>query len=1184
MKKLLTIIAILSSLSLFAKWEEITAEVYPDADEVVLDEIIDYEYFEDGTYTCHDEQWIKVLTEKGRRGASTVTISYNLRYGNGEIALVELISEDGSVTPIDIAATLTETTDNSSADKNIFDPMNKDLTCAIPGVKVGDIIHLIVNKKTIHSRYQNQWSELEVLEYTYPIVHTSISIKGPKTLPLKAKEVCNPLGNVSFEEEELDEEHILYKWEVSDSPQVFDEPDTPPLYTQIQHLRVSTAESWEELSKWYWDLSVPHLEKTTEEITNKVDEVGHDIAKLYKWVAQEIRYMGLTLEDTSPGYAPHDVDITFNNRYGVCRDKAGLLVAMLRIAGFNAFPVLINHGAKLNYRVPQPFFNHAIVAVDMDGEYILMDPTDESSRDLFPSYLSNSSFLVCRPEGETLKTTPTISAEANGLYISSKGSVEADGSILLENELKLLGINDNAFRGQLLRMKAQDRRKLFERIVRHVGAGAELMSMEISPEDLRDTDAELRFKLVSRIPEMVLKGETRDELTLPLLSKEIGVVNWLVEGKTALEKRRFPLQIAATSLVEEQLELDLGTHLGEPIKLPQGTEVVDGKLIAKHRFSLDKVEYSPEEYLELKAELEKKEAAEREMPVFAKNELKGADVHYLKNEIEVVRGEDPYSWTTTTTVEKEILTYDGKKKSSEIILSYNPSWQKIDLVYATVSNKNGVVSAVTEKEINLMDEEWVREAPRYPATKQLIINLPSVEIGSVISYKMVSTVKASPLPFYREFYLDVIEPTDELTISIDGVKRTIDKPKMIVREPMQPKASLWRDKFVVSSGAFEGADLRIEPYLYHEAGESVKEIRDWMAKNIRVAGPSLYEVKLSDQLTDPATVIKERYASHLDYIRTLASLLKGAGHDADIVFASMDKGDSLEQRVADSEYVNIAKFVYPLVEVYGMFIGLENEYTPIGTSDFDGSTFMRAANGTFGTVVAKDIKLIAARENRMTIQVAEDGGADFELEETRTGASVGGFRKKYAEMLPEDRSRHYLELVSTLAKGAKATSELKTDIESYPAMLAFSAHVDKFARVCEDAITIEVPEFSAPLFPLTGLMRLTPIGVGARPDTSVTIVEVEFPEGYDIIEHIPEGYDFRDPTGSGLWYRYIVESTKENGKLKVLLTRMILERKETKLGSEYFSLLKDWSRIGSSRANRTISVRRRNTVEQSSGK
>jgi transglutaminase-like putative cysteine protease len=129
---------------------------------------------------------------------------------------------------------------------------------------------------------------------------------------------------------------------------MFPEPDMPPVWTQVQHVRVSTVGSWQELSKWYWELCLPHLERTNPAMTNKVAEIGRDVRAIFKFVSQEIRYMGLTLEDTSPGYAPHDVDITFNNRYGVCRDKAGLLTAMLRIAGFKAFPVLINVGAKMD--------------------------------------------------------------------------------------------------------------------------------------------------------------------------------------------------------------------------------------------------------------------------------------------------------------------------------------------------------------------------------------------------------------------------------------------------------------------------------------------------------------------------------------------------------------------------------------------------------------------------------------------------------------------------------------------------------------------------------------------------------------------------------------------------------------------------------------------------------------------
>src|ERR1035438_6345788 len=68
-------------------------------------------------------------------------------------------------------------------------------------------------------------------------------------------------------------------------------------------------------------------------------------------------------------------------------------------------PVLVSVGWKKDQQVPNPFFNHAIVGVELQkGEYVLMDPTDENTRDLLPTYESNQSFLACRPEGDRKST------------------------------------------------------------------------------------------------------------------------------------------------------------------------------------------------------------------------------------------------------------------------------------------------------------------------------------------------------------------------------------------------------------------------------------------------------------------------------------------------------------------------------------------------------------------------------------------------------------------------------------------------------------------------------------------------------------------------------------------------------------------------------------------------------------
>ncbi len=57
------------------------------------------------------------------------------------------------------------------------------------------------------------------------------------------------------------------------------------------------------------------------------------IKAIFYYVSKNIRYMGLTPEKDRPGFEPHDVKLTFDKKYGVCRDKAALLVAMLRDGG-----------------------------------------------------------------------------------------------------------------------------------------------------------------------------------------------------------------------------------------------------------------------------------------------------------------------------------------------------------------------------------------------------------------------------------------------------------------------------------------------------------------------------------------------------------------------------------------------------------------------------------------------------------------------------------------------------------------------------------------------------------------------------------------------------------------------------------------------------------------------------------
>lgn len=1216
---------------LFAN-DDITLERFPDADAVSVKSVREVTYNTDGTYVDHDEEWIKVLTEKGRREESELGLHYSARYGTARIIKVSIIDTNGVERVVDVSGTMNETTDNSSMDENIYDPLDRRITCTVPGLKIGETLRYSFERAITNPRFGNQWSTSAVFEWQCPILDSTFRVIAPKDHPIKTAMVRNPLGNVTESMEEREDGRIVYTWRVVNTPQAFSEPDTPPFYLLVQNLQVSTAENWEQLSKWYWDLCLPHIEKTNAAISNKVVEVLSAspsaapldrISALYKWVAQEVRYMGLTMEDTSPGYAPHDVDITFDNRYGVCRDKAALLVAMLRLAGFEAYPVLIQAGAKRDPEVPSPFFNHAIVAVanpaynpdpslddQTDGKYILMDPTDESSRDLMPAYLCNCSYMVARPEGETLRTSPVVPAKDNAFVVDSYGTLASDGVIMLKQSMTFHGVNDNAFRQALLRRRPESRRKVFESILRARFPGAELLRCEILPADLRDTGKPLVVKLISRLPETVLRGETRDELNPPMISQALGAATWMLNGKTSLESRKYPFVINSTASAVETLRLDLGGNLGEALSLPEDRfvegkyeyartfRVEDGTLVVQRKAAINAVEFSPEEYGRLREAIKQIESAERERPVFGKDFLAEANVRFrlYKQETDFT-GDN--SWVTTNTITKEILTYDGKKSSSELSFSFNPTWESVEVVSAVVSNANGKVSFLSPQEINVMDCGWASSAPRYPASKQMIVNLPSVEIGSVISYVIAMTANDAPAPFYGKWNFDVYEPADEYVVRVGDLSRTVYNPRVLKAETMAAPGEFWRDYWIVSSNSFPGiaAKLRLAADVKPVKSEhkDIKSIRDWMVSHVRISGPSLYELPIEKQLTDPDVVLKEHYASNLDFIRTMCALMRGAGYEADVVFSSSNGGVEPQLKEFDMmQYPNVRAFAIPLCRVretkggmlFGLlpfgretttyYIGTENEFTPIGASAYAGSNYFDPQTEMFDVVtsITNEYYSFSCSETKLT--VSENGAVDFDIDSKVWGPGVGTFRKQYEEMLPEDRSRHHQELLGGISQAASATGELVTDTKSYPARRAFSCHVPSFAIVEGDMITVTLPDFYEPLFPLTGVVRDTPICLNAIEGERVAY-SVTFPEGYTEVEHLPKNFAFRSTLDFyHIWYQSNVYTRfNESGRLVVDIVRERAPRIQTVLAAEYFGMIKDWSRIGSSRANRAIVVRRK---------
>ena len=99
-------------------------------------------------------------------------------------------------------------------------------------------------------------------------------------------------------------------------------------------------------------------------------------AAALKLVQDQVRYLGLVLTDG--GYIPVEADKTWARRFGECKAKTALLIALLRELGVEAEPALVNAfgGEGLDRELPRmSAFNHVLVRAVIDGKVYWMDGT-----------------------------------------------------------------------------------------------------------------------------------------------------------------------------------------------------------------------------------------------------------------------------------------------------------------------------------------------------------------------------------------------------------------------------------------------------------------------------------------------------------------------------------------------------------------------------------------------------------------------------------------------------------------------------------------------------------------------------------------------------------------------------------------------------------------------------------------
>ncbi len=243
-------------------------------------------------------------------------------------------------------------------------------------------------------------------------------------------------------------EAVTHRWRVTDAPAFKREPGSPPgddLLPRISvvpevirwgGLRIESS-TWDGIARFYHDLAEdrmrpgPQVAEQARAVAGAASDDREKAKLVYEFVQGRVNYVAIELG--IGGYQPHDSAAVLHHKYGDCKDKATLTIAMLRALGVQALPVLIltRDAGLLSRDRPSPGFNHAIVALPSAGAYLFLDPTSTAARfgDL-PWGDQGASALVVKPDGTgDFLITPLAPPEKNRRHLDLRARVGTTGDL-----------------------------------------------------------------------------------------------------------------------------------------------------------------------------------------------------------------------------------------------------------------------------------------------------------------------------------------------------------------------------------------------------------------------------------------------------------------------------------------------------------------------------------------------------------------------------------------------------------------------------------------------------------------------------------------------------------------------------------------------------------------------------------
>lgn len=566
----------LNGIMIAQSWKPLQADAnaekaFVESPSVVLLDSTSVNVSELGSGTFVIRRVIQINNEKGALANRVIKYDYDPLTADAEFAEMKIYHPDGSVTDLNVK----EACDYAAPARAIYWGARQIMM--EPGMlNPGDVIDYTINKKGFtyallaaseendEERFvppmRGEFYDIVPFWVTEPTVRKVYRVSVPRSKDVQYEFFQGDCASSV----KLDGDHRVYTFSINNALPFESEPNMVDRFDVAPKLMMSSTPDWKEKSLWFHKVNEDYGSfEPTPEAQAKVNEIikgkkteMEKISALTHWVADNMRYSGISM-GKGEGYTLHNTQTNFTDRAGVCKDKAALLISMLRMAGFEAYPAMTMAGSRIE-QIPADHFNHCVAVVKLsNGEYIPLDPTwVPFNREIWSSAEQQQNYLPGLPEGSDLLLTP-VSDPSNHLFkIVANTKLNADGSLSGTFTIYAEGQSDAAVRRPFLQGYAERVERTLESELLRVSPQAKLISWKANdPKNYEK--APITLTMTFSIPDYATAADGVMICRPLVLSNLYGGVRSFLRVNTDNENRKYGFKDSCSRLVELQETMTL---------------------------------------------------------------------------------------------------------------------------------------------------------------------------------------------------------------------------------------------------------------------------------------------------------------------------------------------------------------------------------------------------------------------------------------------------------------------------------------------------------------------------------------------------------------------------------------------------------------------------------------------------